>query len=120
MTAADVQQLQYALGNTQKRCDELARQLGIRETQVERLTDQVLAHEATIATLTAQNKRIQPLRDMLDAIRDDIEDDINALSLVVEDALHSTLIDDDEAQLATVTEVTPWKKKKAATQICST
>lgn len=63
--------------------------------------------KARIDELEAQNKRIQPLRDMLDSIRDDLnKHDADALSLWVEDALYDTLNDDDEAQLATVTEVT--------------
>jgi hypothetical protein len=105
MTPADVQQLQYALSKAQARSEELSALLKASNASNDALVEMVLTHEATIARLTAENKRIKPLREMLDMIRDDIEHDINALSLVVEDALHSTLIDDDEAQFATVTEV---------------
>jgi chromosome segregation ATPase len=54
MTAADVQQLQYALSKAQERIEGLQRQVAERDSQVVVLTDRLLDCEAELATVTAE------------------------------------------------------------------
>jgi hypothetical protein len=107
MTSADVQQLQYALSKAQERNEELAALLKASNASNDALVEMVLKDEATIARMSAENKRIKPLRDMLELVSEYAFDNVNSLSLRLMNDLCDTLESDDEAQQATVTEVTP-------------